>query len=242
MQGFFRGIPRPMLEHWRVTPADLADIARGGGSRNPAQNFGFRRTFRVCVQPEVPPPLASALLEVPPTGIILPSPLVLIRTELLCCLDPVCCAALDQIETYTCRVAAVGALQKLHASDGCQARHMGQGCCRMRVQVLENMASAGKRAVVAFATGGGRAPVQDTEVLRVGLASGPPEHSHPDGILGRLPQVSHVGLGCPADACLFLTHLPVCGSMKGTGIAFHRYLPVCRRMNANIVLWLHECG
>lgn len=67
MQGFFRALPRPMLEHWRVTPADLAELSRGG-LRNPASNFGFRRTFRICVQPDVPQPLAAALLEVRPAN------------------------------------------------------------------------------------------------------------------------------------------------------------------------------
>lgn len=57
------------------------------------------------------------------------------------------------------------------------------------MQVLENMASPGKRAVVAFATGAGRAPPQETEVLRIGLAAPPPEHSHPEDLMRRLPQV-----------------------------------------------------
>lgn len=51
-----------VLQHWRVTPTDLVDISLGGHTR-PAANFGFRRVFRCCVQPDVPPALGNALLE-----------------------------------------------------------------------------------------------------------------------------------------------------------------------------------
>lgn len=57
------------------------------------------------------------------------------------------------------------------------------------VQVLEGLPAASKRAVVKFITGAGRQPPADTQVLRVGLASGPSQHCHPEGLLGRLPQV-----------------------------------------------------
>ncbi|KAK9800184.1 hypothetical protein WJX73_005397 [Symbiochloris irregularis] len=115
-QGFFKAMPQTTLEHWRVTPADLAELSRGG-TLNPTSNFGFRRTFRLCVQPEVPVQLASAVME-----------------------------------------------------------------------VLESLPAPSKRAVVAFATGAGRAPPPETQILRLGLAAAPAEHCHPDGILGRLPQ------------------------------------------------------
>ena len=57
------------------------------------------------------------------------------------------------------------------------------------MQVVESLPPASKRAVVAFVTGAARPPPHDTQVLRIGLAAGPSEHSHPEGILGRLPQV-----------------------------------------------------
>lgn len=74
------------------------------------------------------------------------------------------------------------------------------------VQILDGMAPAGKRAVLAFATGAGRPPPRETEVLRVGLASSPAEHSHPDGILGRLPQVRIAACFSRAWAALHQCH------------------------------------